>query len=104
MPAPITCKHESEESAKCLAEVVAEEAQRPLYRVSTRELSFDPSSLKKQLSDHFILGRRWGAIMLIDEADMFMPKGQSLTPAQNATVTGELAYVSPRQSQGDLAD
>ncbi|KAI8184267.1 Bifunctional solanapyrone synthase [Colletotrichum sp. SAR 10_75] len=68
-------------------EVVAEEAQRPLYRVSTRELSFDPSSLKKQLSDHFILGRRWGAIMLIDEADMFMPKGQSLTPAQNATVT-----------------
>ncbi|KAI8211860.1 hypothetical protein K4K53_008743 [Colletotrichum sp. SAR 10_77] len=70
-----------------LSKVVAEEAQRPLYRVSTRELSFDPSSLKKQMSDHFILGRRWGAILLIDEADMFMAKGQSLTTAQNATVT-----------------
>lgn len=56
------------------------------------------------MSDHFILVWRWGAIMLIDEADMFIAKGQSLTQAQNATVTGELAYVSPRQSQGDLAD
>ncbi|KAI8302047.1 ATP-dependent zinc metalloprotease YME1-like protein [Colletotrichum sp. SAR11_59] len=94
MPAPTTCKYESEESANCLTEVVAEEAHRPLYRISTGELSDDPSDLEKQLGDIFILGRRWGGIVLIDEAGMFMTKRQASTPAQNAAVTFFLTSTS----------
>ncbi|KAF4812479.1 Fidgetin-like protein 1 [Colletotrichum siamense] len=69
------------------AEAVAEEAQRPLYRISAGELSFDPSDLEKQLGDIFLLARRWGAIILIDEAGMLMTKRQASTPAQNTAVT-----------------
>ncbi|KAF4880300.1 Spastin [Colletotrichum siamense] len=72
------------------AEVVAEEAQRPLYRISAGELSFDPSDLEKQLGDIFLLARRWGAIILIDEAGMLMTKRQASTSAQHATVTAFL--------------
>ncbi|KAH0426580.1 hypothetical protein CcaCcLH18_10264 [Colletotrichum camelliae] len=72
------------------AEVVAEETQRPLYRLSAGELSVDPSALEKQLGDIFILGRRWGAVILIDEADMFVTKRRASTPDQNAAVTAFL--------------
>lgn len=97
IPAPITCKHKPGESANYLAEVVAEETHRPLYRASTGELSVDPSALEKQLGDIFILGRHWGAVILIDEADMFMTKRRASTPDQNAAVTGGLTQVSPCQ-------
>ncbi|KAI8159923.1 ATP-dependent zinc metalloprotease YME1-like protein [Colletotrichum sp. SAR 10_70] len=90
MPAPITCEYESGQSANHLTEVVAKETRRPLYRISTGELSDDPSDLKKQLGDIFLLARRWGAIILIDEAGMFMTKRQTSTPAQNAAVTAFL--------------
>ncbi|KAL3302804.1 AAA family ATPase [Colletotrichum asianum] len=72
------------------AEVVAEETHRPLYRVSAGELTLDPSALEKQLDDIFILARRWGAIILIDEAGMFMTKRRASTPDQNAAVTAFL--------------
>ncbi|EQB55636.1 hypothetical protein CGLO_04414 [Colletotrichum gloeosporioides Cg-14] len=72
------------------AEVVAEETHRPLYRVPAGELGVDPSALEKQLGDIFLLARRWGAIILIDEADMFMTKRRASTPDQNATVTAFL--------------
>ncbi|KAH9229023.1 hypothetical protein K456DRAFT_1803352, partial [Colletotrichum gloeosporioides 23] len=72
------------------AEVVAEETHRPLYRVSARELSLDPSPLEKQLGDMFLLSRRWGAIILIDDADMFITKRRVSTPAQNAALTAFL--------------
>ncbi|KAF5486637.1 ATP-dependent zinc metalloprotease YME1-like protein [Colletotrichum siamense] len=75
------------------AEVVAEEAQRPLYRISAGELKVDPSDLEKQLGDIFLLARRWGAIILIDEGDMLMTKRQASTPAQNATVTAFLRLI-----------
>ncbi|KAK1851925.1 FAD binding domain-containing protein [Colletotrichum chrysophilum] len=72
------------------AEVVAEETHRPLYRVQAGGLGFHPSALEKQLGDIFLLARRWGAIILIDEADMFMTKRRASTPDQNATVTAFL--------------
>ncbi|KAJ3957595.1 hypothetical protein N0V92_005845 [Colletotrichum tropicale] len=72
------------------AEIVAEEAQRPLYRVSAGEFSVNPSDLGKRLGEIFLLVRRWGAIILIDEAGMFMTKRQASTPAQNAAITAFL--------------
>ncbi|KAF4836969.1 Fidgetin-like protein 1 [Colletotrichum tropicale] len=76
-------------------EVIAEEIQRPLYRMSAGELSVDPSALEKQLGDIFILGRRWEAIIFIDEADVFMAKRQASTPDQNAAVTGTSKDIDP---------
>ncbi|KAF5486426.1 ATP-dependent zinc metalloprotease FtsH 2 [Colletotrichum fructicola] len=66
------------------AEVVAEETHRPFYRVSAGELGVDPSALEKQLGNVFLLARCWGAIILIDKADMFMAKRRASMPDQNA--------------------
>ncbi|KAF2186506.1 AAA family ATPase [Zopfia rhizophila CBS 207.26] len=54
------------------AESVAESARRPLYRVTTGELSTDVEKLEKQLGDIFRLGARWKAVVLLDEADVLM--------------------------------
>ncbi|KAF4934778.1 hypothetical protein CGCF245_v008323 [Colletotrichum fructicola] len=72
------------------AEVVAEETHRPFYRVSAGELGVDPSALEKQLGNVFLLARCWGAIILIDKADMFMAKRRASMPDQNAEVTAFL--------------
>ncbi|KAF4419671.1 hypothetical protein CFRS1_v005552 [Colletotrichum fructicola] len=70
--------------------VVAEETHRPFYRVSAGELGVDPSALEKQLGNVFLLARCWGAIILIDKADMFMAKRRASMPDQNAEVTAFL--------------
>ncbi|KAF5506947.1 hypothetical protein CGCA056_v013008 [Colletotrichum aenigma] len=72
------------------AEVVTELTQRPLYRVSAGELSVDSSALEKQLGDIFTLCRRWRAVVLIDEADMFLTKRRASMPDRNAAVTAFL--------------
>ncbi|CAM1508686.1 Fc.00g055340.m01.CDS01 [Cosmosporella sp. VM-42] len=54
------------------AETIAEEARRPLYHVTTGELSVDVKRLQEELGTIFKLGWRWGAVVLIDEADVLM--------------------------------
>jgi hypothetical protein len=56
------------------AESVAESAHRPLYRVTTGELSTDVKALEEQLTNIFRLGARWRAVVLLDEADVLMAK------------------------------
>ncbi|KAF6835377.1 AAA family ATPase [Colletotrichum musicola] len=52
------------------AESVAESTHRPLYHVSTGELSANVKELEGQLTQIFRLGLRWGAVVLLDEADV----------------------------------
>jgi len=70
-------------------ESIAESAHRPLYHVSTGELSVDVSRLEKQLTDIFRLGLRWGAVVLIDEADVLMARRSTTELTRNAIVAGE---------------
>lgn len=67
------------------AEVFAETIQRPLYVVASSQLGTNPGELEEELG--LVLGRasRLGAIMLIDEADVFIhERGESMV--QNAVV------------------
>ncbi|KAL0942280.1 AAA family ATPase [Colletotrichum truncatum] len=66
------------------AESVAESTQRPLYHVSTGELSSEPSSLEKQLKDIFRLGSRWGAVVLFDNLGEFLLESTILSPRNAA--------------------
>jgi len=54
------------------AESVAEYIQRPLYSVTSGELGTDPSSLEETLSEILQVAGAWNAILLIDEADIFL--------------------------------
>lgn len=67
------------------AEVFAETIERPLYVVASSQLGTDASELEEELKQ--VLGRaaRLGAILLIDEADVFIhERGESMV--QNAVV------------------
>ncbi|GAA5854256.1 hypothetical protein JCM9279_005099 [Rhodotorula babjevae] len=68
------------------AEAVAEHLRRPLYSVSAGELGHNASSLEQQLRTILELATAWSAVLLIDEADIFLAKRDPLHLERNALV------------------
>ena len=56
------------------AESVAVDMKAPLYTMSAGELGTDANTVETRLSDILELATMWNAILLIDEADIFMEK------------------------------
>ncbi|CAI6339355.1 unnamed protein product [Periconia digitata] len=54
------------------AECVAEYAQKPLYRFTCGDIGTDPQSVEKYLESAFFLAKRWDAVVIMDEADVFL--------------------------------
>ena len=54
------------------AEVYAESMERPLYSVQCSQLGIDAEELEKELLKVFSRANRWGAILLLDEADVYI--------------------------------
>lgn len=68
------------------AEATAEELKRILYKVSLGELGSDVGRLESTLTKILGLAERWDAVLLIDEADVFLEKRSSENLARNAVV------------------
>jgi len=67
------------------AEVYSEVMEMPLYTVQCSQLGTDPDDLEKQLLKVFARAERWHAILLLDEADVYVSeRGSNLQ--QNAIV------------------
>lgn len=67
------------------AEVYAEVSHRPLYSIHTGTLGINPESIRKNLETAFERAKRWDAVLLLDEADVFvMTRGMDME--QNAIV------------------
>lgn len=67
------------------AEVFAEAEQKPLYSVQASQLGTSPTSLEENLMKILRRAKRWDAIMLLDEADVYVhERGNDLQ--QNAIV------------------
>ncbi|OAL45779.1 P-loop containing nucleoside triphosphate hydrolase protein [Pyrenochaeta sp. DS3sAY3a] len=54
------------------SESVAEEMQVPLYVMSAGDLGFDPRNVETKLQDILEMCSRWNAVLLLDEADVFL--------------------------------
>ncbi|CAG8970662.1 hypothetical protein HYALB_00003416 [Hymenoscyphus albidus] len=54
------------------AEAVAEVTRIPLYSMSAGDLGTDPSSVEHTLKSIFRMTTRWKAVLLLDEADVFL--------------------------------
>jgi hypothetical protein len=67
------------------AEVYSEIIQRPLYRVHSGQLGLNVTEMEKVLKDTLTRAQRWGAVMLIDEADVYI-KRRDDNIAANAVV------------------
>ena len=46
----------------------------PLYSITAGELGSDPSSVQANLTRAFDIAKTWDAVILIDEADIFLEK------------------------------
>ncbi|KAG2041146.1 hypothetical protein BDR03DRAFT_39278, partial [Suillus americanus] len=69
------------------AEAVAEHLKRPLYVLSSLELSTTPATLEKKLGDVLRLATTWDAVVLIDEADVFLEQRSLHELERNALVS-----------------
>lgn len=56
------------------AEVYAEIIERPLYRVHSGQLGLTVAALETALKAALMRAQRWGAVMLIDEADVYIKR------------------------------
>jgi hypothetical protein len=67
------------------AEVYAEIIRRPLYRVHSGQLGLNVAEMEIALKNTLTRAQRWGAVMLIDEADVYI-KRRDDNIAANAVV------------------
>lgn len=68
------------------AEAVAELLQRPLYSVGVGELGTDTSTLENSLRQILDVAQLWNAVVLIDEADIFLEERTEGDILRNAMV------------------
>lgn len=92
------------------AEVYAESKEKPLYNVQASQLGISPVRLEKQLMKVLRRAARWNAILLIDEADVYIhERGNDMV--QNAIVGVILRILEYHSSilfmttnRGDIVD
>lgn len=55
-------------------EIYSEHLGRALYSIQCSQLGVNPKTVEKNLMKTLLRGRRWGAVMLLDEADVYVSK------------------------------
>lgn len=71
------------------AESVCESLKRPLYIVSGGELGVSPQEVENSLKEILELSKLWKAVILIDEADVFLEARSACDIVRNNFVSGE---------------
>jgi hypothetical protein len=74
---------------------VAEELRTPLYSLTPGELGGDPIHIERQLRNILKLAAKWNAVLLLDEAEVFLQQ-RDLTSLQRNAAVARMA--SPRRS------
>ncbi|GAA6041750.1 hypothetical protein JCM8097_008312 [Rhodosporidiobolus ruineniae] len=69
------------------AEAVAESLRVPLYTVGAGSLGVHADELERRLRDTLDVAEGWGAVLLIDEADVFLEERSRTDVARNAMVS-----------------
>ena len=67
------------------AQVFAEQNHRPLYELQCSQLGISPPEVEENLRDALLRARRWNAVLLINEADVFV-RARGSDIVQNAIV------------------
>jgi AAA+ superfamily predicted ATPase len=69
------------------AEAIAEICKKPLYLVSAGELGTKPDEVDKRLKLILELSHKWDAVLLLDEADVFLQKRDNKDVKRNSLVS-----------------
>lgn len=66
---------------------MAEEEQKPLYMITCGDLGTEAADLESKLRDVFDYATRWKAVLLLDEADVFLQERDVRDLKRNALVS-----------------
>ncbi|KAF3001033.1 hypothetical protein E8E14_006034 [Neopestalotiopsis sp. 37M] len=69
------------------AETISEHVKKPLYYATTGQLGIDLATTEENLTAIFDLAQSWNAVLLIDEADVFLAARNSENIERNAFVS-----------------
>ncbi|KAK2031771.1 P-loop containing nucleoside triphosphate hydrolase protein [Colletotrichum zoysiae] len=69
------------------AESVAEIAKKPLYRVTCGDIGTKAQDVEEYLERVMLLGKTWGCVVLLDEADVFLEQRSLHNLERNALVS-----------------
>ena len=70
------------------SEVVSEYLEKPLYPITVGELGYTTTDIENNLKNILNLAESWNAILLIDEADIFLEKRSSETSIERNSIVG----------------
>jgi SpoVK/Ycf46/Vps4 family AAA+-type ATPase len=73
--------------ANATSEVISEHSQKPLLRITSGDLGTEPGAAEKKLQEYFTLAHAWKAILLLDEADVFLSRRTTGDIVRNAFIT-----------------
>lgn len=71
----------------CTAECIAELTNRPLISLTSGDLSVDSFRVETNLSYFLELGQRYGALVLLDEADVYLERRRAKNISRNGLVS-----------------
>ena len=71
------------------AESVAEFTKRPLFPITCGDVGETAAEVEENLDRCFQLASKWGCILLMDEADIFLAKQDKTDLKRNALVSGQ---------------
>ena len=72
------------------AETIAAYTRRPLYSITCGDLGTTPDKVEEMLGVHTQRAHRWGCVLLLDEADVFLTRRDWRDTNRNALVSGML--------------
>jgi hypothetical protein len=78
-----------------VAECVSDLTQRPLLPLTCGDLGSNAADVQRKLDAFFELGERWGAVILLDEADIYLEQRSHENLERNSLVSGKklLIYI-----------
>lgn len=69
------------------AETIAAYTRRPLYSITCGDLGTSPTGVERKLKEHTDRAYRWGCVLLLDEADVFLTRRDWRDMERNALVS-----------------
>lgn len=73
------------------AECVADHTRRPLFPITCGDIGDNAKDVERNLEWCFQLAHKWGCVLLLDEADVFLAERSKTDLQRNALVSGEFA-------------
>lgn len=76
-------------------EAIAEWLHRPLLALTVADIGTVETRVERELIRWFALAEAWNAVLLVDEADIFLERRQNRDLARNGLVSGKHSVYPP---------